>query len=252
MENDIYNQIENVKDIFPFKDYIDISKNSHFNICLNVLTHLSENSTILDLGCGPLDNLAIIKMFGHKCYGIDDHKDPWHLKDDNKEKIYNFAKQMEIPLFVSIDKLKEKHPELKFDMIILNDIIEHFHNSPRFLLNDVNNMLKDNGLILITTPNSLNLIKRIKVIMGKTNYGSFKDFFYHDGTIFRGHVREYSYECLKSLSNYMNYEIIKLQGCHQMLDKIPKYLVNFWKIFTKIFPNFCDSFILIVKKREFK
>ena len=251
----IYEEIENIKKIFPFKDYknsqkdyIDIKTNSHFNISSNVLQHLELGSKVLDIGCGPLDNLSIIKKLGYDCYGVDDHNDPWHNIDDNKSKIYNFAEKLEIPLFSSIDELQQKFPDLKFDMILLNDIIEHLHNSPRFLFENLNKVLKVNGLVLITTPNCINLKKRIKVAMGETNYGDYKNFFFHSGDNYRGHIREYSKKCLEQLCEFTNYEIVKLEGCHQMLNQIPDSMVFLWKIFTSVFPNLKDSFILIAKK----
>lgn len=231
------------------KDYINPQQNSHYNIASNVISIKNTNSTILDFGCGPLDKVGVLKNLGYDCYGIDDYNDPWHLKDDNQKKIYDFAKKLNIPLYTSISELKNENKDLKFDIILLNDVIEHLHDSPRFLLNELNKLLKEDGCVLFTVPNALNLKKRIKVIFGLTNYVSYESLFFHESDNFRGHVREYSKGCLKKMSDYMNYDIIKLKGCHQMLETIPSYLLTPWKILTFFFPNFCDSYILIVKKK---
>lgn len=253
---EILKTIIEIKKNFPFKnyndtkrDYIDIKQNSHLNIVSNILKVKNSDSTILDFGCGPLDKTAILKKLGYKCYAIDDHNDDWHLKDNNKAKIYQYAKSLDISLYNSVQNLIKNNQNIKFDLIMLNDIIEHLHNSPRFLLNELDPLLKKDGFYLITVPNSLNLKKRIKVLCGKTNYVEFRSFFLHEGNTFRGHVREYSKDCLSELCEIMNYEIIKLRGCNQMLHRIPNLFLPMWKIFTNIFPNLSDSYILIAKKK---
>ena len=46
----------------------------------------------------------------------------------------------------------------------------------------------------------------------------------------------------------MDYEIIKLKGCHQMLNKLPNFFILPWKLITYFFSNLSDSYILIAKK----
>tara|TARA_A100001011_G_scaffold362136_1_gene410839 strand:+ start:848 stop:1636 length:789 start_codon:yes stop_codon:yes gene_type:complete len=255
-KKDILETINHIKKIFPFSDstdndreeYIDLKQNSHLNIAYNVCEYLKKGSTVLDFGSGPLDKTSIIKKLGYECYAIDDLADDWHLKDDNKSKIFQFAKKLEIPLYSSIDELTLSHPGIKFDLILLNDVIEHLHNSPRFIFKELDKLLSDNGYYLITVPNSTNLKKRVKLLFGKTNYVDYKSYFMHDGNYFRGHVREYSKDCLIQLCKYMNYEIIKIKGCHQMLNKLPNFLILPWKFLTYFFSNLSDSYILIAKK----
>ena len=255
-KKDIIDKIIEVKGNFPFKkwndpeqDYINLKSNSHFNISSNVLKFVKKGSYVLDVGCGPLDKISVIKKLGYNCFAIDDHNDSWHLKDNNKQKIYDYAKKIEIPLYDSIENLLVDNRNIKFDLIMLNDIIEHLHDSPRFLLGKLDKLLAENGKYLITVPNSLNLKKRIKVLFGKTNYINFRTFFLHEGNHFRGHIREYSKDCLIEMSELMNYEILKVSGCNQMLHVLPNLLLPLWKLFTYIFPNFSDSYILIVKKK---
>ena len=92
------------------------------------------------------------------------------------------------------------------------------------------------------------LKKRVKLLFGKTNYVDYKSYFMHDGSYFRGHIREYSKDCLIQLCKYMDYEIIKLKGCHQMLNKLPNFFILPWKLITYFFSNLSDSYILIAKK----
>ena len=50
----------------------------------------------------------------------------------------------------------------EFDMIMLNDIIEHLHESPKELLLSLLALLKDDGILFITVPNAGNIKKRLK------------------------------------------------------------------------------------------
>ena len=76
-----------------------------------------------------------------------------------------------------------------FDMVILLDVIEHLHDSPRTLLNDLVDTLKDGGLLFITVPNAGNIIKRIDLLLGKTNLPPF-DGYYWSPDPWRDHKRE--------------------------------------------------------------
>jgi 2-polyprenyl-3-methyl-5-hydroxy-6-metoxy-1,4-benzoquinol methylase len=76
-----------------------------------------------------------------------------------------------------------------FDVVTLFDMIEHLPGSPLNLLRDIRRMLKKNGKIIVSVPNSISLIKRLKLLFGKHPYIPFElwisDKYY-------SHYREYS------------------------------------------------------------
>lgn len=84
------------------------------------------------------------------------------------------------------------------DVINSFHCFEHLHQSPKKVLDSAIAVLKPGGYIIIEVPNSLNLIKRIKVLFGYTNYIPYTHYF--NAELFTGHVREYSVGDLLELS----------------------------------------------------
>lgn len=77
----------------------------------------------------------------------------------------------------------------KFDFITSFDSMEHWHNSPKSLLHQIQkSLLKDGGRFVLGVPNCVNLRKRITVPIGIGKWSSMHDW-YENGR-FRGHVRE--------------------------------------------------------------
>jgi len=151
-----------------------------------------ENKCLLDIGCGPMDKTGVFQLLGFQCYAVDDLSDPWHHRNNNIQKIKNYAKRLGISFFhQQEDDLPLPFEPKSFDVVCAFAVIEHLHESPRNLLNTMGSFLRTNGLLIITMPNSVNLSKRLSVLMGQTNYVPVDQFFYSIDT-WRGHVREYT------------------------------------------------------------
>jgi SAM-dependent methyltransferase len=68
--------------------------------------------------------------------------------------------------------------------------IEHWHHSPRQLFCEIARVLKPNGFWVIECPDTVNLRKRLWVLLGKTNLCSLNEWYYDGDLVFREHVRE--------------------------------------------------------------
>jgi SAM-dependent methyltransferase len=119
---------------------------------------------------------------GYQCSAYDDLQDDWHLLPGNREKILYFAKECGIDF-----KLAANGPmpfeKNWFDMIILNSVLEHLHDSPRDLLNDLIEFIKPGGLLYITVPNAVNIRKRIDVMLGYTNLPRYDIYYWYNKPI---------------------------------------------------------------------
>jgi len=118
---------------------------SRNNIILAVLTNYLDikdknDSEILDIGCGLGQIFPILRKFGH-VEGI--------------EKNSNFVKVLKNKYpDIEIHNTKFPNPILdnkKFDLISMFDFLEHV-NSPLNILRAANNILKNDGLLLVTVP----------------------------------------------------------------------------------------------------
>lgn len=134
-------------------------------------------------------------------------------------------------------------------MIMLHDVLEHLHDSPRDLMNDLLELVKPEGYLFVTVPNAVNIRKRLSVLFGRTNYPSFEDYYWYPSA-WRGHVREYVREDLIKLSKYLNLEIVELRGCDHMLHRLPVASRPVYVLLTAIFSGWKDSWMLVAKKKR--
>lgn len=131
-------------------------------------------------------------------------------------------------------------------MVMMHDVLEHLHDSPRELLNSLVKLIKPEGLLFIPVPNAVNIRKRISVLLGKK---IFLDLNLIIGTLGHGqHIREYVRDDLVKLLEYLGVLIVELRSCHHMLQKIPRSIRPFYVCFTSLFQGCRDSWLLVAKK----
>ena len=136
-----------------------------------------------------------------------------------------------------------------FDMIMLNDVIEHLHESPKDILLSLIGLLKDDGIVFITVPNAGNIKKRLSLLIGGTNMPRFESYYWYPG-IWRGHIREYVYSDLIEMSHFLDLKIELIQGCDHMLENVPTWLIPVYKLVTRFFPKWKDSWVLVARKNS--
>lgn len=217
-------------------------------IATMALRYLKPGSKILDFGCGPCDKIAILQQLGFHCSGYDDLQDYWHALPGNREKILAFASNFKID-FNLAGNGRLPFGNGQFDMVMSHDVLEHLHNSPRDLLNDLLELTNPDGILFVTMPNAVNIKKRIKVVFGKTNLPPFEDYYWYPGA-WRGHVREYVRDDLIKLAEYLNLDILELKACDHMLQKLPRGVRTLYLCLTKLFPGWKDTWLLVAKKRK--
>lgn len=239
--------IEFIRQKFPFDGYMDLNIDTYLEIAKVVLRYLEAESKILDFGSGPCDVTAVIQKLGFNCSACDDLQDNWHKINNNRDKILSFAKEIGINFNVITDNFINFEKN-SFDMLMMNAVLEHLHDSPRELLNNLLEFVCPNGVIFITIPNAVWIRNRVKVFFGKTNYPRF-DLYYWYPEKWRGHVREYTKDDLKKICEYLNLDIIELRGFRAQTVKFPKFLRPFYKFATCFIDGWRDSWLLVAKKR---
>jgi len=236
---------------FPFDGYINPTlamEGAHSNIANTVLRYLQPGSKILDVGCGPCDKTAVLQYLGFVCSTYDDLQDAWHRLPGNREKILSFAQKCGID-FRQSSGGKPPFKKNSFDMVMLHDILEHLHDSPRDMLNDLLELVKPEGLLFITVPNAVNIRKRIDVLCGRTNLPPFDQYYWYPGP-WRGHIREYVKSDLAMLSDYLDLEVLELRSCDHMLAKLPHSIRPAYRFITSIFSGWKDSWLLVARKSK--
>lgn len=121
---------------------------------------------------------------------------------------------------------------------------------PRGLLNTLSTFVKDNGLIVITMPNSVSLYKRLKVIIGLSNYHRIEIFYNSPDNDWRGHVREYTKKEAEYICSENGFQVLFSKTFEAIAyEKILPLLRPIYLFLTKVIPN-SGSFILLICKKN--
>lgn len=218
---------------------------------LNVIKELENKPTrILDIGCGTGYISNEIKKIYPKStiYGIDISLKALHI-GKKKYKNINFKRADAEKKF----SFKNK----SFDLIISGEHIEHLKD-PDTYLTEIYRILKDDGTLIITTPNLAFWFSRLLLLLGKQPFYlepslvktlpiitiAGKSFPANLNTLPSGHLRLYTLNMLCKLLNYYKFKPKKVKGSFMFKNTPFKQIDQF----MAIFPSF--AFGLIVKAKK--
>jgi SAM-dependent methyltransferase len=222
----------------------------HLDIVEIALRNLPTNARVLDIGAGGLDKLIPLSFLSFKCSAYDDYLDDWHR--ESIDDLVKLAHDHSISLHRGdLYHLAASWSLGSFDMIMLNDVIEHCHFSPLSLLQTCFDNLNPGGLLLVTVPSAVNLRKRIFPLIGKSIYPPHADFFLSKG-LWRGHIREYVKSDLQFLAHRISSSTTIPRFCIQsksyMLGTLPRLARLPFRFFSVLMPSIQDSWSLIIFK----
>lgn len=226
----------------PVESYVVGGRESFDHIGRVVRRHVAPGGRVLDFGCGRCVKAAVLADLGYAVVAVDDFGDPWHATDPARpERIRRFAADNDVAVADSLDAVAGR-----FDMVMLHDVLEHLHDSPRPLLERLVGLLHPGGYLFVTVPNAANLRKRLAVLRGKTNLPRFADYWHEEGP-WRGHVREYVRGDLTELARHLGLEVVELRSCHHMLGKIPQPARPLFRLATVVAPGWRDTWLLLAR-----
>jgi SAM-dependent methyltransferase len=96
------------------------------------------------------------------------------------------------------------------DAVTSFDMIEHLHNSPKRLYEEMVEALRPGGYFLLGAPNCLNLRKRLSTPLGRGGWSPLSE--WYETPRFRGHVREPSVADLRYIARQIGLERIRVHG----------------------------------------
>jgi SAM-dependent methyltransferase len=208
------------------KYYFKVHK-KRYEILLSIVDELKENKKtpcrILDIGPSfftkiliehyPQDKLAALGLSEEASKG-------GHLPS------FEYLEGIE---FINFD-LNSTHNKkllpkinIRFDIIIFAEIIEHLHIAPEYVFRFLREILDKEGYVILQTPNAVSLIKRVQMLFGKNPYELIRENFMNPG-----HFREYTMQEIKALVEKEGLVVRKI-FCKNYFTLIP----NNWK--TKIY-----------------
>jgi 2-polyprenyl-3-methyl-5-hydroxy-6-metoxy-1,4-benzoquinol methylase len=214
---------------------------------------------LVDLGGGISAHNGVLAQLGMTVYVVDMLGDYWEHRDTEPASITREVQLLEacgvrfIQHDVSTCDLRRIFDDNSIDVVTSFHCLEHLHRSPRLVLESAMSVLKLGGTMSIEVPNAANARKRLAVLFGDTNYGSYNSLYYSE--IFLGHIREYTTGDLLQLAQNLGALRYRITGRNTIsgdwVQKIPSTLRKSLDRALQVFPGFCSSLVLeIVKLKE--
>ena len=104
----------------------------------------TKNISLLDFGCGTGDFLNYCNQKGMRCYGVEKDNDARNMGRNN----------FSLPIYEGLQEIETKKE--KFDVITLWHVLEHIKDFKE-LLDQLKELLNENGLIILGLPNHKSL-----------------------------------------------------------------------------------------------
>ncbi len=138
----IYNKVE-----YPTEEYIEayeVKKRARYTVdFLSQRKLIEEGTRVLDVGCGTG---LILEEIKRRCPGVA------IVGVEPGEGFASFSRaRLDCAIYSSIDQLKHQR-EKKFDVIMLNHVLEHVDDPVEFLA-EIKGLLGDKGSVFIDVPN---------------------------------------------------------------------------------------------------
>lgn len=182
--------ISNCMDSFIDKDdeYHNISHKRRFARTIQILLDQNPEGKLLELGTSELLP---------QCLKFLSPELEVSVTDFDLEKPLEWEKQIGDDTYQAFSLDLEKTPlpiqDSTFDYVICSEVIEHMEVDPMFMLSEANRVLKDEGTLILTTPNVVSSRGLTKMLAGVEPYFYMQ---YHIPGNYHRHNYEYSVHTL--------------------------------------------------------
>jgi 2-polyprenyl-3-methyl-5-hydroxy-6-metoxy-1,4-benzoquinol methylase len=171
---------------YPLKE----SRHSSHHYCQHFA---GTGNDVLDVGCGEAFLAEKIAGNGNRVVGVDVLERPCRAVALDR---YVRA-DLDQGLGVALPALRGR----KFDLILLQDVLEHLR-APGRLLRDCAGLLKANGRVLVSLPNVANVTVRLGLLFGRFQYS-------RRGILDETHLRFYTRRTARRLLEDAGYEVVE-------------------------------------------
>ena len=193
-----YNANE-LSSVHYYLENLDSERIMFLNRYKKIERFIPKSGVLLDVGCNIGTCSDIFNKHGWEIYALDVNKSAIdHIANNSFKSFHSFFENFET--------------NVKFDLILMNDVIEHFHKllPP---MKKANELLKEGGFLFLSTPLTDSFISRLS--------GSFWLHYKPDE-----HLRYFNKKNLKLLLSHFGLEVVKT-------FKVTRYR-NLYVIFDKL------------------
>ncbi|HIH26256.1 class I SAM-dependent methyltransferase [Candidatus Woesearchaeota archaeon] len=214
-----------------YHDEGSININNDFKSRMDAVVDMcGSGKKILDIGCFTGYLMDRLKKNNNDVFGVDISKNAVALAKKKGLRCYHG----------DIDN-GLRFNDKSFDIIVMGEIIEHIFDTDK-VIKEISRMLKDNGEVIITTPNIACLNRRIRLFLGKNPYidiGVLND---DNKTTASGHIRYFTFHNLKILLERNGFKVNESTSDVILLKSLRSYRLS------KLFPSLGWSIIMKARK----
>jgi 2-polyprenyl-3-methyl-5-hydroxy-6-metoxy-1,4-benzoquinol methylase len=154
---------------------------------------------LCDIGCGDGTRTILFDRYGRKIYGVD--RIDWI--HENIRKRFFFIKSDFINSAIPFDNQR-------FDIVMSFDVIEHMDETKaRIMLREIHRVLRDNGVLIISTPNRNRLLAFFLYLFRLRKLPYLPDPATKDVDPYAYHVKEYTSSELEQLLKQEGMSVFK-------------------------------------------
>lgn len=213
-----------------------------YELTVEIVTNLNPDGKILDVGAAPFELTRRIKEEGYDVEALD--VNPCRAEEYIMEHELSVNK-------VDIERESFPFNDGSIDFVIFTEVFEHLYVNPLFTLREINRVLSDNGLLLLTTPNLYSIFHIGKFLLGRGLPDPVQELQKFEDIGHRGHIRLYSPMEMRDILSHVRFDIMshefdqfepgKLDSC-----PILKYLAP---IALYLVPRLSDTQVIIAKPK---
>lgn len=180
-----------------------------------------EGLNILECGVANGGVAGLLSKEGANCFGVD----------VNPRKIDG--------VIIKQTDLNDNIPDfgIRFDVIFAGEVMKHLFNDSKFI-SKCREVLKPNGLLIITVPNLGFIANRLLMLFGKMPMFVYASYHYHI----------YNKKIIENLMRQEGYEIVKIISSHLLFSTRRNKLGRIFEILGDIFPSFGAHLIVCARK----
>lgn len=203
---------------------------------------VGANQSVLDVGCGKGFLAEQLVEQGNRVFGTDQLA-PTEVSPSFEGYV---QEDLESGLGASIGEFKDR----RFDKIIFADVLEHMPR-PEIHLRQALGLLAENGQLIVSVPNVVNITVRLAMLFGRFTYQE-------RGILDRTHLRFYTAASARTLLEQEGYAITRQRMTVMPLEiVVPLALTNpLMKLMhaalvlaTKLLPNLLGYQVFLVARR---
>jgi len=215
---------------------------------LHVRLAYVPNGRVIDLGGGYSPTSAVLAKLGMEVTVVDTFASTKFYEQFSSEELCDILQGFGVKVvkqdLLQYDPAAVFAPE-SVDRVVSHDTLYFFN--PRILLERCMTVLKKEGMLAVNVNSAVSLLRRIRVLMGRTNIDLFDSYFFDNI-----HKRYWTKGDLLRLADFLHLREVEVIGrnwsLYQSRKGIPRPLLRTADRVLRCKPSLCNDIYLIGKK----